>query len=58
MRSLCDTLHSSVGEAWVSHTDLHKLGGPSALIECVSDHWVIEISKLLFFDRMPAVFLS
>lgn len=38
--------------------DSHKSGGPSALMKCVSDHWVVEISKLLFFDRMPAVFLS
>lgn len=30
----------------------------SSVIKCVFNHWAVEISKILFFDRMPAVFLS
>lgn len=41
-----------------SHVYIYKLGDQSALIKCVCDGWLVEISKILFFDRMPAVFLS
>lgn len=53
---LCINLNMQLGLP--SHMQICKLGSWSALIKCVFDHWVVEISKTLFFDRMPAVFLS
>lgn len=57
---LFDALHKSECETWIAVIciNIYKLGDRSALIKCVSNDWVVEFSKILFFDRMPAVFLS